>query len=157
MTEPICGVRKGASKTQSNVDQKLQSIAQSSDVFEVTYADIYGPNANPQLIPIVEAEQLRRLPAELRDGVPRNIQRIFMYGGYENLSREAKTHVRRGQQQFKDIHPEQRVLTSEFRRSDGAGRRLARPRDALRGMGEKIDRKGRMRRHVPGVHRTKGQ
>ena len=114
VTEPICGVRKGASKTQSNLDQKLQSIAQSSDVFEVTYADIYGPNANPQLIPIVEAEQLRRLPAELRDGVPRNIQRIFMYGGYENLSREAKTHVRRATQQFKDSIQNKELLTSEF-------------------------------------------
>lgn len=114
LNDKIATVGGKQRQTRLNPESELGSVARSSDEFDITYGDIYGPGANPQLIPIIEAEQIRRLPAELKEGVPRDIQRIFMYGGYERLSREGKRHVRRSIDQFKKSIPDQRLLTSEW-------------------------------------------
>ncbi len=60
----------------------------------VTYGDLYGPGkATVSTIEAFEAEAYKALPAEMRH-LPKNVQRLFIYGGYEQLPKEVRKHIR---------------------------------------------------------------
>jgi hypothetical protein len=71
-----------------------ESRPASGRSLEISTAQFYGPSVDPTDIAALEANQIQRLPEELKRGVPREVQRLFFYGDYENLPREAKEHLK---------------------------------------------------------------
>lgn len=72
----------------------LSSSPMSQSAVDTSYQAIYGVQATPGQIAQVEIQEIKKLPAELRRGVPAEIQRLFMYGGYEKMTRTEKSHIR---------------------------------------------------------------
>lgn len=73
---------------------QLSSAPRGTGDLEVNYSDLYGATgASVMDIETFETQQLRALPTELRRCSP-EVQRLFFYGGYENLPREIKRIVR---------------------------------------------------------------
>lgn len=73
---------------------QLSSLPQGGETLEVNYGDLYGvTGASVTDIEAFEARELQTLPSELRRCSP-EVQRLFFYGGYENLPREIKRIVR---------------------------------------------------------------
>jgi hypothetical protein len=87
--------RKGEPSRQTfGITPSLVSQPACSEHVVVTYEDIYpfsGITVND--IEAFEAQELRRLPSEVRR-LPVHIQKLFIYGGYENLPRNIKRMVR---------------------------------------------------------------
>lgn len=106
------------STTLVKIDPSLIPESGTGSAVTVTYKDLYGPNANPAVIEQIERNEIKRLPAELRRGVPREIQRLFIYGRYENMPRDQKRYVkyvfRRLNQQVKSRQELQQAFGSAY-------------------------------------------
>ncbi|WP_031435173.1 hypothetical protein [Methylomarinum vadi] len=92
----------------------LISAPASGSTVDISYQDVYGAQATAEQIAQVEIQEIKKLPAELRRGVPKEIQRLFLYGGYEKLSRAEKSHIRHVVKQLNQQLSQQNQLEKAF-------------------------------------------